>query len=100
MKKGAIGKIVKRPVDLAKVKRVGDLNKFLPRGLPGCRLEAIATNNAFSVFYPGVKPGSRTRTFSKSVPRSSVLRHVLSWAWRHHKRLTGTDCPYVWFVPE
>ena len=60
----------------------------------GCTVQKIARSNKYTVYYPGVVPASRSRTFGAAMPEASVQKHIVKWAWQHHSLKTGTVCPW------
>lgn len=98
MKKGASRSgVIKGAIDLIKMKRMSELRKFMP-DIKGCHIQEINFKRSFTAFYPGVFPGSRTRTVGAHCSREQVIRHVISWAWKNHSKKTGSKCPYPMFA--
>ena len=69
------------------------IKPFMPK-VVGCTLQYLPTRLAFTTFYPGSLPGSRTRTWGGRVTTSQVLRAVVEWSWTEHFRKTGERCPF------
>ena len=63
--------------------------------LVGCTIQVINKAKKCTVFYPGVKPASRSRTWGTYFKQEKVIQHCIGWAWVHHKNKTGNECPYA-----
>lgn len=64
----------------------------------GCVGQIYDKSRSAQVYYPGVVPASRSRTWS-STPghgfnKQQVLVHCAMWAWHHHRAETGEQCPH------
>ena len=73
--------------------------KYLKERLPqlrGCSIQEVvnARNTSWIAYYPGVKPGSRSRSYSSPDGAEAAAKHVFRWAWETHHRLTGAAIPY------
>ena len=84
----------KKTIDVSKVPSVKEMKKFLPQ-VKGCNIEWIKMKSSWTVFYPGAKPASRTRTYGKLCTQLAVKKHVLRWAWNEHAKAKPAErCPF------
>ena len=83
-------------VDFIAVANRKALATLLPRGgaLPGCNIQLIDGRKKCTVFYPGVVPGSRSRTWGKHFTKIAVIKHSLRWAWDMHSKTYPEARPY------
>ena len=88
----------RKPVDCSKlgVSR-SEIKKYLPKQ-SGATLQPRPERRTFQGYYPGVVPGSRSRTWGFAFSKPKCLRHVLCWIWEEHFKATGQRCPYAWLV--
>ena len=82
-----------KAIDFKKLKRVDEVKKTLPKVL-GCTIQHVKWKRCWTAFYPGVFPGSRTRTYGACVTQASVIKHVVHWSHRMHEKATGTPSPF------
>ena len=79
--------------DVIKLAEVATIKPFLPQ-VAGCTIQLLPARKAYTVFYPGVMPASRSRTWGTQCSRTTLSKAVLSWAWCQHFSCTGNACPY------
>ena len=68
--------------------------KDLMPKIKGCTLDLVDKKRCWTASYPGVTPGSRTRTWGLAFSREAVARHCVKWAWAHHIEQTKQPCPW------
>ena len=72
---------------------ISRIKQCMPK-VVGCTLHILPKHKAFTAFYPGSMPGSRTRTWGWRFTKSQVLRAVIEWSWTEHFRKTGEKCSF------
>ena len=60
----------------------------------GCSGQRNAGRQSFTVYYPGVVPARRSRTWGDVCSEEACKFSCVQWAWNHHTRLTGEACPH------
>lgn len=86
-----------KTVSLAHTKLVGAKQRSVADLLPqvvGCTAQHLPQRRCWIAFYPGVQPASRTRTWGGMFTEQQCKIAVVKWAWNHHTRLTGEQCPH------
>jgi len=69
------------------------LKKLKPQ-IKGCVVQNYPTLRKCIIYYPGVVPASRSRSWGTAFTQRQVWRHCLKWAWLHHTAKTGQACPW------
>ena len=77
---------------VAPKKKMADKD-YLPQ-IKGCSIQKVTFKHCYTCYYPGVVPGSRTRTYGELFSESACKRAVIRWAWNHHTRITKEKCPH------
>ena len=83
-----------KAIDWKKLKNVAEVKSTLPKVL-GCTIQHVKWKRCWTAFYPGVVPGSRTRTYGTCVRQATVIKHVVQWTHKMHEKKTGTPSPFA-----
>lgn len=90
------GAVVRRPIEL-RYHTVLEARQLMPQGRNCGSITIHDGNHSWLVKYPtDTLPKSKSRVFLDGDVDShmAAMRTCLAWAWRHHSRLTGEECPW------
>ena len=77
---------------------LAEARKLMPQ-ISGAPIAIHDRNHSWECRYPvpnDIFPTTRSKVFNPEDGASqfSTMLQCLAWAWRHHKRQTGQDCPW------
>lgn len=72
--------------------------KYLKTCIPkveGCSIQEVKNqySKVWVARYPGVTPGSRSRSYTNESGSQSAAKHVFQWVWQVHAAKTGAKIP-------